>query len=238
MVNSKISLPKHINFLIAINLVLIALSLIVIQKTNLDLFLQSYLFDAENKQWLIDRDEPVKRFFLYQFPKILFGVFVVISLALVLISFKRKTSKFHKNRHVFLLIFLGLSLIPLIAGNIKTFTNVYCPTQLDIYDGDKPYVRIFDSYPDSFVQNKAGKCFPAGHCVTGFALFILFFALVGKARIFGLILPLILGWVLGFYQMAKGAHFFGDTLVSMLVCFLLAAVISKIYTSRLQKISC
>jgi membrane-associated PAP2 superfamily phosphatase len=43
----------------------------------------------------------------------------------------------------------------------------------------------------------------------------------------------IFGWILGFYQMAKGAHFFGDTLVSMLLCFLVAAMIARFYFKKI-----
>ncbi len=145
---------------------------------------------------------------------------------------------FTKNRHRFFLIFLGLSLIPLIAGNIKKFTNIYCPAQLEIYDGDKPYVRIFETYPSDFQQIKKGQCFPAGHAVVGFALMILFFAFTKKShRLWGLASGLILGSITGFYQMAKGAHFLGDSLVSMLVCFLLAASIYKIYSQVILSLS-
>ena len=144
--------------------------------------------------------------------------------------------KLKKYRHNILLTLLGLSLIPLIAGNIKKFTNIYCPSQLEIYNGNYPYVKILESYPADFVQTKKGKCFPAGHAITGFSLLILFFSLHKKShKIFGLILGTLLGWILGTYQMFKGAHFFGDTLIAMFVCFLLAALITRVYEGLLAK---
>jgi membrane-associated PAP2 superfamily phosphatase len=135
-----------------------------------------------------------------------------------------------KYRHNILLTLLGLSLIPLIAGNVKKFTNIYCPSQLEIYNGNYPYVKIFENYPADFIQTKKGKCFPAGHAITGFSLLILFFSLTKKShKIGGLILGILLGWILGTYQMFKGAHFFGDTLIAMFLCFLLAALITRVY---------
>jgi membrane-associated PAP2 superfamily phosphatase len=236
MENSKILTIRKINLLIIFTSILIALALCLSNYTNLDVAIQNHLFNFENKTWLIDRDEPVKKFFFYKLPKITLGVVIVFCLFATIFGFKKKSQFFYENRHQFFLVFLGLSLIPLIAGNIKKFTNVYCPARLEIYGGDRPYVKIFDHYDEGFYQEKRAKCFPAGHAVTGFALFILFFALKKKShRFLGVFSAIIFGWILGFYQMAKGAHFFGDTLVSMLVCFLIAALLSRIYESRLVK---
>ncbi|MBP7710719.1 MAG: phosphatase PAP2 family protein [Rickettsiales bacterium] len=232
MKNSKI-LPqiKKINALIAANIVLILAALLLINFSDIDLAIQKSLFDFDSQAWLVDKDELVAKFIFYKFPKVLFGVGVVGCLVATIIGFKSSNQKFFiQNRHRFFLIFLGLSLIPLTAANIKKFTNVYCPNQIELFAGTKPYVKIFDSYPADFHQIKKGKCFPAGHAVTGFALMILFFAFAKKShRLWGLASGLALGWIMGFYQIAKGAHFFGDTLVSMLVCFLFAALIYKIY---------
>jgi len=223
---------RKIDFLIIANLALIILALCLFNYTDIDVKIQNHLFDFAHKTWLIDKDEPVKKFIFYKFPKILFGVAIVFCLIATVLGFKKNSP----NRHKFFLIILGLSLIPLIAGNIKKFTNVYCPTQLEIYGEKYPYVKIFDSYPKDFQQIKKAQCFPAGHPVTGFALFILFFAFEKKAwRIFGFIGALTLGSIMGFYQMAKGAHFFGDTVVAMLVCFLIAAIIARIHKDHLAK---
>lgn len=210
---------KEINWLIARSALLLAISLLVINQTNIDLYLQEFLFDSENKTWLFDRDEPIKKFLFYNFPKIIFGG----GIAVVLVNYFR----FRKPHQ--LLILLGLIITPLIAGNIKKFTNVYCPNQLEIYGGKYPYVKIFEAYPQDFVQKNKGQCFPAGHCVIGFALMILFFAFKEKKqRFFGLFAGIILGWILGFYQMARGVHFFSDTFISMILCFLLSALIYRL----------
>jgi membrane-associated PAP2 superfamily phosphatase len=43
----------------------------------------------------------------------------------------------------------------------------------------------------------------------------------------------ILGWILGFYQILKGAHFVSDTILAMLLCLLLAQIIAKIYRQKI-----
>ncbi len=262
---------RAIDILIIINLALVFMALCLINYTNFDLNIQKYFFDFESKKWLIDKNDPVKKFIFYQFPKILFGVILISCLSSAIIGFRKNTlharhselvsgsftsttpnhlrhpelvsgsfaptspNFFTKNRHKLLLIFFGLAFVPLIVGNIKKFTNVYCPTQLEIYGGKYPYVRIFDHYPADFLQPKKAKCFPASHSVTGFSLFILFFALTKKrSKIYSLFSGFTFGWILGFYQMAKGAHFFGDTLVSMLLCFLVAALIARFYFNKIS----
>lgn len=229
MVNLKILIKQINKFDIFCFSILLA-GLAFFQYSNIDLEFQSYFFDFENKLWLVDKNEPIAKFFYYNLPKILFAFFALFSLFAAIIGFKSDIIFFKKSKEFFLLIFLGLALIPLIAGNIKKFTNIYCPSQLEIYNGDKPYVKIFDSYPQNFHQEKRGKCFPAGHAVTGFALFILFFALRKNShKILGLFIALFSGWILGLYQIAKGAHFLSDTFISMIICFILASVISRIY---------
>jgi hypothetical protein len=234
MINLRILQKLNkIDLLILIDLILMALSLCLINYSNIDLVIQDYFFDFTQKSWIVDKDEMIKKFIFYQFPKILLGLTIITLAVFSFLGFKKKSPFFTKNRHRFFLIFLGLCLIPLIAGNIKKFTNVYCPNQLEYYGGGKPYVKIFDHYPSGFYQEKKGKCFPAGHAVTGFSLLILFFALAKKThRIYGLCAGLALGFIMGIYQMAKGVHFFGDTLISMLVCFLLAALIARIYECK------
>lgn len=230
MTNSRIfQRINKIDLAIIANAILLALVLWWTNSSNLDVEIQNHFFDFNTKSWLIDRNEPVKKFIFYNFPKIIFGVGIFGCAIFSILGFVKKSQFFFKNRHKFFLAFLGLVFIPLIAGNIKKFTNTYCPTQLEIYDGSHPYVKIFQ--PDfEMLNGKKGKCFPAGHAVTGFALMILFFIFEKKSyRYLALVMAITLGWVLGFYQIMKGAHFFSDTVVAMLVCFILAAIIARIY---------
>lgn len=213
---------------LSILLFLLFISLYLIQYTDIDLVLQNLLFDPAQEKWLIDRSEVYKKFFLYNLPKIFLGS--IIAFLLFLIFYKKNQSKQVKA------IFFGLSITPLIVGNIKKFTHIYCPNQLTIYGGPYPYVRIFDSYQGNLILLKRGACFPAGHAVAGFCFFILlfvdfkrpsklFYLTSNKSLIF--ILVSLYGWIIGFYQIAKGAHFFGDTLISMIACLITSLIIAK-----------
>ena len=86
MRNSKIL--SKIDFWIILDLVLIALALCWINYGNFDIEVQNYLFDFESKSWLVDKNEPVKKFIFYKLPKILFGVAVVGCLVGAIFGFR------------------------------------------------------------------------------------------------------------------------------------------------------
>jgi membrane-associated PAP2 superfamily phosphatase len=237
MINLR-NLPQNkiSNLMMIINLALIIISLSIFQKTDIDLKIQNNFYNFVDNSWIIDRNEPVKKFIFYQLPKILLGIAIISSLVISIIAFIKKKNKFYHKRYDILLIFIGLSLIPLIAGNVKKFTNIYCPNQLEIYGSTKPYVKIFDHYPSYFKPEKKGQCFPAGHVITAFTLYIFCFILKNRIyQIYIFFAVTILGWILGFYQILKGAHFISDTLVAMLLSFLLAQLIARIYYAKINE---
>jgi membrane-associated PAP2 superfamily phosphatase len=225
---------KSIDLIILFNILLIILAIIWIDKSNIDLTIQNYLFDFESKRWLVDKDEPIAKLIFYKLPKYILGLIICSSLIILALNAKNKLPVyFKKHNHQIFILLLGLTIIPLVVGNIKKFTDIYCPNQLSVYNGKYPYIRILDASPTDLKLQKKGKCFPAGHAVTGFCFMILFF--VFKKRIWkfsGLLFGVIFGWVLGFYQMAKGAHFFGDTFMAMLCCFFVASLIVRIFDLR------
>lgn len=120
-----------------------------------------------------------------------------------------------------LILLLSIVFVPLVVAGAKYFTNVYCPYQLNIYNGLYPFVRIIDSYPESFVQPKPGRCFPAGHATAGFCLYgVVFCFLTAAAEKSSDCLPAFcLAWRPGFYQMLRGQHFLSHTLFSMIASF-------------------
>jgi len=226
---------KNLNILIISNIFLIIISLLYFQFSYADIIFQKMFFDFDNKKWLIDKNEPVGKAVFYDLPKVILGIIIFGTLLAYYLSFKNKFPILKKYRRNIFILLLGITLIPLTVGNIKKFTNIYCPNQLKIYDGNYPYVKIFDSYPADFKQDNKGQCFPAGHAVTGFCLMILFFVFNKKSyRIASLSIAIILGWILGIYQTAKGVHFLSDTFITMLACFLVASIIARLCVYKIK----
>ena len=140
------------------------------------------------------------------------------------------------RRRPVLILLLSIVFVPLVVAGAKYFTNVYCPYQLNIYNGLYPFVRIIDNYPESFVQPKPGRCFPAGHATTGFAFMALYFVFDSRrGKILGLLAGILLGLAAGFYQMLRGQHFLSHTLFSMIASFAVIITIDWFVSKNTKK---
>lgn len=216
-----------VNRQILVTLGLLLAVLALFELTNIDLLLQDRFFMKSTHSWLVDAKSPAWRFLLYDGIKgtlILLGVGILISYTA---SFR--SAKLLPLRRRLLVLLLAMVFVPLIIAGLKDFTNVYCPYQLARYDGDKPYVKVFESYPSDFQQTDRGRGFPAGHASGGFALMSLYFLFRQRQhRLIGWFAGFGLGWAMGLYQMLKGAHFLSHTVVTMLGAWLIILVIYQL----------
>lgn len=199
---------------IYITIALIFTTIVLFESTSLDILIQNLFFNSETKKWLIDDSNIILWLIFYKGLKLSIVTFAICLLASVIFKPTRKK--------IFLL--LSLIVVPIVIGLGKKYTNIYCPEALEIYGGNKPYVRLFDTYPLGF-SDKPGKCFPAGHSTGGFALMALYYYWDKTKRYYGLMIGLVLGWAMGLYQMAKGNHFFSDTLITMLTAWLVILIL-------------
>ncbi len=205
---------------------LLVTTLVVFESSNLDLRLQDYLYGGAPHMWLVNAREPVGRWVCYSGIKtLLVGLGIGLAIAYAA-SFRFAGLREYRNR--VLLMILALGIVPSVVGGLKWISNVYCPDQLDRYGGSKPYVKVFSCYPSGYVQTQRGYGYPAGHASGGFALMMLYFFFESRrARLFGLSAGLVVGWVMGVYQMAKGAHFLSHTVVTMLLAWLIILIIYR-----------
>lgn len=209
-------LAKHLG----IGFLVLAAILAIETYTDIDLVIQNYFYDAPNRQWMINPEmhKHLTIFFYSGLKKLIAAAAIICVLSLVA-SFRYEA--FKANRKSFVIMLLSIIFVPLIVAGAKYITNVYCPYQLDIYNGINPFVRVLSSYPQDFIQLKPGRCFPAGHSTAGFAFMALYYCFKNRRnRILGLILGIALGWTAGTYQMMRGQHFLSHTMFSMVSCFL------------------
>ncbi len=217
---------KHYFYIMFIGTLLLGLILVGENYTDLDIKLQNLFYDSTSKEWLINRTKHhLLALYFYQGPKFLMafvGIFCIIWLFL-----SRKDQKFKRHDAEIMTLLLSLIFVPLIIAGAKDFTNVYCPHQLDIYDGAFPYIRILESYPANFIQTKIGKCFPAGHATVGFCYLALFYCFKRpQYRIAGLLVGLALGWTAAIYQMLRGEHFLSHSLFSCIASFMVVSTVN------------
>lgn len=227
---------KNNNKQIVITAFLLIAVIALFQFSNLDIFVQSFFYDFDKKSWLIDKNEPILKFFFYDGIKnllLFFGLLILVSLI-----FFRKHILVQEYKKGLIIVLLSAILVPSIIGFLKDITNTPCPCNIVYFNGTYPDKKVFDSYPKDFVQKSKVKCWPAGHSSGGFALMALFFLFkTPKNQKKALFVALIIGWSMGTYKMLLGDHFFSHTIITMLMAWLIILIIVKfIQTKQRQKI--
>ncbi|AOA59067.1 phosphatase PAP2 family protein [Acinetobacter larvae] len=146
------------------------------------------------------------------FKKILIGCYSVF-LILWLISFR--SPRFAAQRWHYAYMFFGAALSTAVIGLLKAFSVHDCPW------------NMLQSSPQGWVwhlQGIKGQCFPGGHASTGFAMMTGYFVYrlqQPKRAQFFLWLGLALGFMLGWGQMMRGAHFLSHNLWSAWIIYAL-----------------
>lgn len=129
-------------------------------------------------------------------------------------------------------LILGAGLGPAIVAVIKASTHIYSPWDLEMFGGDKPHVRMFDSIPDGL---PIGEAFPGGHASGGFAFVSLYFLLSyyrPAYRFHGLAVGLLLGGIFAITQEVRGAHFLSHDLTSLAICWTVALAVFRLMYRR------
>ncbi|MBD2857499.1 phosphatase PAP2 family protein [Spongiibacter sp. KMU-158] len=185
----------------------------VCEVVGFDLWLQDRLFDIHSQQWLLDRHNALLRTVFYDGPKRLLA-FAALALLLVLIV-TRRAQRWPRFRPAMWLLFWSMVLVPAVTTSLKNVTNVACPADLVRYEGDLPYVRVYESYPKGQYPSSRQRCFPAGHASGGFALLALFYLPLSKRRRYVLLaVGFAAGSIMGGYKMLIGHHFLSHTIAT------------------------
>ncbi len=205
-------------------------TILFFEFTNVDIWLQNYFYDFQTHKWLIDRNEPVLKFIFYNGIKKALIIFAVtILLALIFFRKKRVIKEYQKG---LVLVVLSAILIPLVVGSLKATTNTPCPKNIEHFGGKYPDIKVLDSYPKDFKQNKKIKCWPAGHASGGFALLSLFFLFKSKKnRKKALVVALVVGWCMSLYKMFIGDHFLSHSIITMEIAWLIVLLLEKYLTN-------
>jgi membrane-associated PAP2 superfamily phosphatase len=216
------------NRAILLTVAVLLLTLAVFESTSLDLRLQDRLYDAASGKWVVDRDAPLPKLIFYDGPKVgvgVLGAFLVLCLA---VPASRSTGlPFARREAAFLLVCIAL--VVFTAGFLKKTTGVFGPWKISRYGGEQPYRKLLESIPHVEGQER-GRGFPAAHCSGAFALMGLYF--VGKsraARWLGLSCGLAAGWIVGVYQLLKGAHYLSHTIVTMILAWLIVQLTARAF---------
>jgi membrane-associated PAP2 superfamily phosphatase len=199
------------------------------EYTNLDLVIQDHFFNFNTGTWIVADSNQFLRTIFYSGSKKMIVALGVLSILCLGLSFKK--NDFPLRRKGLVIFISALILVPFLVARAKQVTNMYCPYQIQRYDGVYPYVKLFESYPNGFRPKRAGKCFPAGHASGGFAMMALFFMFKKRRhKITGLGTGLAMGWIMGLYQMFRGAHYLSHTVATMLLSWFIICIIHQFAT--------
>ncbi len=219
----KLEFDAFIKFHLVIPLMSFLTLFLVLEFTQLDLWISRHFYNAEFHQW------PYKESLLAETILHVGGQYFVylsaIAMLSCLLASQRSNSSIHcYRRELFFLLIASIS-GPIIIALLKSSTHIYCPWSLALFGGDKPYVRLFD-YTAGNLQ--IGHCFPAAHAGSGFTFISLYFFLMRVKpayKLYGLYFGLVLGLAYGASQQVRGAHFFSHDVVSLAVCWFLSLVL-------------
>jgi membrane-associated PAP2 superfamily phosphatase len=208
-------------------LALIGVTLWLFEATDWDVQVQKAAFDFAQEQWFVSRNAQPWALLLYTLPKVIVGILAVLMLA-ALLGPVRLRARIGASRRGALFVLTCFVVSAASVGVLKDLSGVYCPSQLEIFGGTKPYLRLFEQVPPELGPLTPGRCFPAAHPSTPFACVSL--VALWPRRVSRLLaFSLGLGWATGIYQMLRGAHFLSHVLVTCFWVFLCVLLLAQVF---------
>ena len=209
-------------------LVIVALA-IVSEYSGLDMAIARLFFDADTQSWPLKSNFWTAGVLHSGGRDLVVYTMSAVLLFLVATFFLRRIRPYRKGAAYLL---LGSLPGPAIVAILKSTTRIYTPWDLEVFGGDKPYLRLFDAAPPDM---PAGHGFPGGHSSGGFAFVSAYFLLAAYKsayRYYGLTLGLVLGFAFAFTQEVRGAHFLSHDLFSLVVCWYAALAVATLMLRR------
>ena len=207
----------------------IAAFAVFLEYSGLDVAFERLFYDAQTHSWPL-KSHVVTGGILHKGGQN-FVVAIMASLVLVLVcSLMVGRLKPYRKGAAYLLV--GSLISPAIVFVIKSMTHIYTPNSLEIFGGDKPHIRLFDSVPPGL---PIGHAFPGAHSSSGFALVSLYFLLSHyrpRYRHWGLAFGLGLGFVFGVTQELRGEHFPSHDLFSFVISWYAAWAVYRLMFRR------
>jgi membrane-associated PAP2 superfamily phosphatase len=216
--------------------ILSALFIIAIGRfTNLDLLIEDYYYSPALKTFLWKNSWFAKQL-MHVYVKDIIMMIALGCIGFVIIDALRAFKFVDRWLRIRLrFVAVAAMIVPAFISGLKQMSTLHCPWDVQRYGGSTPYFRLFDVIPPNM---EAGQCFPAGHASTGLwlAAFCVFW-LPHRPRmaLFIFLAGLGVGFVLGWVQQMRGAHFLTHTLWSMWIASVMIFIMLCLSKSLLQK---
>ena len=201
----------------------------LIELKGLDLRFSRLFYDSTQHTWPFGHAWLTETL-LHDWSKRLLTLVGIVFFLLMITSWL--VPRYRKHAKLYTFLFFSSIIGPSIVGALKGATHMYCPRNLTMFGGSKPYIHLFDKVAAGL---PIGHCFPGGHSSGGFAfvnLYYFFLVTAPRFRFHGLAFGLLLGIVFSLAQEARGAHFPSHDLFSLAICWFSATVLFHVFYTR------
>lgn len=188
---------------------------IYISAADLDRSVADYFYSIQGNSWAW-KESWIAEDFFHKGGRSLSILLALALLGMVIAS--RFSFWLSPHKKPLLYFFVATAGGSLLISLFKSTLAVSCPWEFDRYGGDLLYVNVFKQ----LVLRNGEGCFPAGHASAGYAWISAYFFGVyyqSRWRWPGLIIPLLVGLVLGVVQQIRGAHFISHDIWSLAICW-------------------
>lgn len=201
----------------------ISLLILLGYALQLDDRIARHYFDSASQSF------PLKSSWLFQgllhdqLKKLPVLVALVLLLRLLYLLARRRFADMRHSGYLLLAMALAAGLV----GLVRAHSPVACPWSLTQYGGDLPFLQ-----PWQLFQGGVGHCWPSGHAAGGFCLLAFFFWLRAQGSRHAwtvLTLVLLVGGIMGWAQLVRGAHFLSHVSWSLLFCWLVTGLLACLW---------
>ena len=217
----------------ALPALLLLILTLLLEFTEFDVLLANRFFDFENRRWIAGESWWANQL-LHKTGRDFIALIALVSLLGFSLSWSSRYLRPYRRACGYALLCILLSTGLVFFG--KKYSNVDCPWDLAMYNGNRPYVHIFSDKPDNIDR---GRCFPGGHSSGAFSLLFLYFLFRDKNRrraIAGLGFALLLGSLYAYGQWVRGAHFISHDIWSAFIAWFVALGVYRfVFRGRLWK---
>jgi len=213
---------------------LLATVAILAEYSGLDLWLSTIIYDFSGSQWRY-KTHWITEGLIHQGGRSLVAIIFIFTATFFIASFFVKTLRPWRRASSYVISSALLS--ALLVSALKSISNIDCPWGLDLYGGDRPYLLLFETRPDSLAK---AKCFPAGHASGAYAWLGAFFLAkwhVGRHQYTTLSLVVITGVIFGIAQQIRGAHFLSHDLWTIAICCAVTSSLFSVFFTSKKELS-
>lgn len=189
---------------------------VISQYSGLDIRLGQLFYDAQQNLWPYRSSWLTKDVLHDGAHDVIVLIFISMFFFFIATLFNTRLKKYRRISAYILLASLSGFII---VGILKSTTHMYTPWDLQMFGGQYPNIRLFDSVAENL---PVGHAFPAGHASGGYALLSFFFAARQHQHRYSLYLlygAMFIGLLLGIDQQVRGAHLLSHDLFTVAICW-------------------